>query len=51
MLKIGHRGAKGHSIENTLESIKKALKLGVDGIEIDVHRCASVSLLCFMILH
>ena len=47
MLKIGHRGAKGHSIENTLESIKKALKLGVDGIEIDVHRCASGQLVVF----
>lgn len=41
MLKIGHRGAKGHFAENTLESIKKALELGADGIEIDVHRCAS----------
>ncbi|PTM11959.1 MAG: glycerophosphodiester phosphodiesterase [Bacteroidetes bacterium] len=47
MLKIGHRGAKGHSIENTLESIIKALKLGVDGIEIDVHRCASGQLVVF----
>lgn len=41
VLKFGHRGAKGHVAENTLESIQKALKLGVDGIEIDVHRCAS----------
>lgn len=47
MLKIGHRGAKGHSPENTLESIKKALELGVDGIEIDVHRCASGQLVVF----
>jgi glycerophosphoryl diester phosphodiesterase len=38
-LKIGHRGAKGHIAENTLESIQKALYLGVDAIEIDVHRC------------
>ncbi len=37
MLKIGHRGAKGHVAENTLASIEKALALGVDGIEIDVH--------------
>lgn len=41
MLKIGHRGVKGHASENTLESIKKAFELGVDGVEIDVHRCAS----------
>ena len=37
MLCIGHRGAMGHEPENTLLSIKKALELGVDGIEIDVH--------------
>lgn len=47
MLKIGHRGAKGHVSENTLESIKKALELGVDGIEIDVHRCNSGQLVVF----
>ncbi|WP_026914011.1 glycerophosphodiester phosphodiesterase [Christiangramia portivictoriae] len=39
--KIGHRGAKAHLAENTLESIAKAIDLGVDMIEIDVHRCAS----------
>lgn len=37
ILKIGHRGAKGHVAENTLESIQKAIDLGVDAIEIDVH--------------
>lgn len=40
-LKIGHRGAKGHIAENTLESVQKALDIGVDAIEIDVHKCAS----------
>jgi glycerophosphoryl diester phosphodiesterase len=39
LLKIGHRGAKGHLAENTLESIQKALEFGVDAIEIDAHRC------------
>lgn len=39
--KIGHRGAKGHIAENTLESIQKALQIGVDSIEVDVHKCAS----------
>lgn len=48
MKKIGHRGAKGHITENTLESVKKALDLGVDGVEIDVHRCASGQL---VVLH
>ncbi len=47
ILKIGHRGAKGHLAENTIESIKKALDLGVDGIEIDVHRSASGQLVVF----
>jgi glycerophosphoryl diester phosphodiesterase len=47
MKRIGHRGAKGHVSENTLESIKKALQLGVEGIEIDVHRCASGELVVF----
>ena len=37
MLKIGHRGAKGYVAENTIASFKKALDLGVDGIELDVH--------------
>lgn len=40
-LKIGHRGAKAHAAENTLESIQKALHIGVDMVEIDVHKCAS----------
>ena len=38
ILKIGHRGAKGYEPENTLVSFQKALNLGVDGIELDVHR-------------
>lgn len=46
-LKIGHRGAKGHVVENTIESIKKALEFDVDGIEIDIHKCASDDLVVF----
>lgn len=34
---IGHRGASGYEPENTLASFKKALKLGVDMIELDVY--------------
>ncbi len=33
---IGHRGAMGLEPENTLRSFKKALSLGVDGLEFDV---------------
>ena len=34
---IGHRGACGYEPENTLSSFQKALDLGVDMIELDVH--------------
>lgn len=37
MLKIGHRGAKGHAAENTLASFQKAIALGVDMVELDIH--------------
>jgi glycerophosphoryl diester phosphodiesterase len=38
---IGHRGACGYEPENTLASFKKALKLGVDMVELDVYVLAS----------
>jgi len=41
MLKIGHRGAKGYEAENTLASFQKAIDLGTNGIELDVHLCQS----------
>src|SRR4051812_8026661 len=37
LLCIGHRGACGHEPENTLRSIRRALELGAQGIEVDVH--------------
>lgn len=37
MIKIGHRGAKGYVLENTIASFQKALDLKLDGIELDVH--------------
>ena len=40
MLKIGHRGAKGYVLENTLSSFQKAIDLKVDGIELDVNLSA-----------
>lgn len=43
---IGHRGASGTEPENTLRSIRRALELGADGIEIDV-RMAEGELLVF----
>ena len=46
-LSIGHRGAKGYVAENTYESISKAIELNVDGIEIDVFKCASGELVLF----
>jgi len=33
---IGHRGARGHEPENTLRSVRRALALGAQAIEIDV---------------
>ena len=44
---IGHRGAMGHIAENTIPSIEKAMKLGVDGIEIDVFKCKTGELVVF----
>ncbi len=41
MLKVGHRGAKGYEPENTLRSFEKAIELGADMIEFDVHVCRS----------
>lgn len=46
-LKYGHRGAMAYIAENTIPSVKKALELKVDGIEIDVHKCASGELVVF----
>ena len=37
MLCLGHRGARGHAPENTLASVRKAIELGADWIEIDVY--------------
>ncbi len=39
--KIGHRGASGYYPENTLLSFRKAIEMGANGVECDVHVCAS----------
>ena len=46
-LNIGHRGSMGHETENTIASVKKALELGVDMIEIDVFLIKSGELVVF----
>jgi glycerophosphoryl diester phosphodiesterase len=48
MLKIGHRGAKGYVAENTLASFQKAMDLGCDGVELDVHLSADNEI---MVIH
>src|SRR5204863_9540292 len=37
---FGHRGARAHAPENTLESFRLALRLGATGLESDVWRTA-----------
>jgi len=34
---FGHRGARGHEPENTVRSVLRAMKLGADGVEVDVY--------------
>lgn len=48
MLKIGHRGARGHEPENTLLGFQKAIDLNVDCIELDVHLSSDGEL---MVIH
>jgi glycerophosphoryl diester phosphodiesterase len=35
---VGHRGNAAHAPENTLESFKQAVAIGVDALELDVHQ-------------
>ena len=44
---IGHRGAMGHEVENTLASVQAAMDLGVDMIEIDVFKIKSGEIVVF----
>jgi len=44
---IGHRGAAGLAPENTISAFKKALNLGVDAIELDVHLSADKILVVY----
>ena len=47
MIRIGHRGVAGYEIENTAKSIKKALDLGINMIELDVRKCFTGELVVF----
>ncbi len=44
MIVIAHRGASGTQPENTLAAFKKAVKLGAEMIELDVHLCKTKEL-------
>ena len=48
MWKIGHRGACGYAPENSIASFQKALDLGVDALELDVHCSADGTV---MVIH
>ena len=37
MVIVGHRGACGHAPENTLKSFAKAIELGCQRVELDIH--------------
>lgn len=41
MLIIGHRGAGGYEVENSLASFQRALDLGVAMVELDTYACAT----------
>ena len=34
---VGHRGNAAHAPENTIESFRQAVDIGVDALEMDVH--------------
>ena len=42
---VGHRGNSAHAPENTVESFRQALALGVDGVEFDVRLSAEGELI------
>lgn len=46
ILVTAHRGASGYAPENTLSSVKKALEIGVDRIEVDVQQTSDGVVVC-----
>jgi glycerophosphoryl diester phosphodiesterase len=47
-LVVGHRGAAAYALENTALSFQKAIELGADWIELDIHESLDGQ---FMVLH
>lgn len=45
ILKIAHRGASAYAPENTLTAFNKAIELGADMIELDIHLCKTGELI------
>ena len=44
---MGHRGAAGEVLENTLESVSRAVEAGVDMVEVDLRQTADGNLVVF----
>src|SRR5215470_19925973 len=44
---IAHRGGRRWAPENTMAAFRRSLEAGVDGIELDVQRCASGEIVVF----
>ena len=42
---LAHRGASGHQHENSLAAFREAIRLGADGVELDVHATVDGALL------
>ena len=47
LIKLGHRGAPSLAHENTLDSFRKAIKAGTDGVELDVQFSANKKLVVY----
>jgi glycerophosphoryl diester phosphodiesterase len=47
-LKIAHRGASGYEPENTIRAFEKAIELGADMVELDVHLSRDG---CLIVMH
>lgn len=47
MIIIGHRGACGYELENTMDSFEKAIDLGVDYVEFDIQRTLDDKIIVF----
>src|ERR1043166_1798802 len=42
---LAHRGPSGYACENSLAAFREAVRLGADGVELDIHTTADGSLL------